>query len=151
MEQFINATVNDKRSVPFNAAGTGTIVTKDKVITGTGTLFVAELPVGSYIVSEAQDKCIKVIRVDSDTEAVLEYAFTSDLTSAAPSIIKAHQMKAKSITLVTAAANFVNGGAYTGTMEITRGGNEGSQRSDLLEPIILDSTTGATVVRILNF
>lgn len=151
MEQFINATITDKRSIPFNSAGTGTIVTKERVITGTGTLFLTELPVGSYIVSETQNKCIKVVRVDSDIKAVLEYAFASGLTSAAPSIIKAHQTKVKSITLNTSSANFVNGGAFTGTMTITKGGNEGSRRSDLIEPIIIDSTAGATTVQILNF
>ena len=96
MEQFINATISDKRSIPFNVAGTGTVVTANNVITGVGTLFLTEMRVGSYLVSEAQNKCIKVIRVDSDTKAVLEYAFTSDLASAAPGIIEAHKLKVKS-------------------------------------------------------
>lgn len=152
MEQMIYASISDKRSVPFNSSGTGTIVTHGIAIVGTGTLFTTEMRVGSYLVDLAHNECRRVYRVDSDTLAFLEIPFSNDISASAPEIIAAHQAKVKSITLSTSDSCAINGVAFTGTFVVSRYGNDRSSRSDLIEPIIVDASGGHSMkVEILNF
>jgi hypothetical protein len=151
MKQLERASVTDKRSVPFNVAGTGTVVTQGIAIVGTGTLFNTEMKAGSYLVNLATNEAIKVIRKDSDTLAFLEKAFTSDFASAAPQIIAWNKAKVKKLKLTTVAANFIDGVAYTGTFEIDKLGDDRSSRPNLIEPVILDSTAGPTIVEIIYY
>ncbi|MES2395818.1 MAG: hypothetical protein V4549_07435 [Bacteroidota bacterium] len=151
MKQFIYDIISDKRSIPFNSTGTGTVVTHGIAVVGTGTLFTTEMRVGSYLVDLANDEVRRVYRVDSDTLAFLDIAFTVDLSSVAPEIIAAHQMKVKLISLDTEDSCFVDGVAFTGVMTIPRTGNDRSSRSDLIDPIIVDASGGSMKVEILNF
>ena len=151
MKQLIRETVTDKRSIPFSSQGTGTASTRGIAITGLGTLFMTEMRAGSYLVNLDTNEANKVYRVDSDTVAFLEKPFLADITAATPKIIKAEQVKMKKVKLVTASANFIDGKAYTGTFEIDKLGDNRSGRPNLIEPIILDSTAGATIVEIVNY
>ena len=151
MKQTIYETISDKRSIPFNSAGTGTVSTRALAISGFGSIFTTEMRAGSYLVNLATNEAIRVIRVDSDTKAFLEKPFAADMTTITPQIIKAEQVKVKKIKLTTAAANFIDGKAFTGTFENDKLGNDRSSRPDLIEPIIVDSTAGATVVEIENY
>ncbi len=150
MKQLIYDTITDKRSLPFNSAGTGTIVTHGVAIVGTGTLFNTELQAGSYLVSLSQNECRRVYRQDNNTTAFLEFPFTSDLSSAAPQIISHIQMKVKEISMDTADNCFIDGKAFTGILTLPKGGNSRSSRADLLEPVIVDATGGSMQVEILN-
>jgi len=151
MKQLIRKTITDKRSVPFNSPGTGTCSTRGVAITGLGTLFSTEMQAGSCLVNLATNEAIRVYRTDSDTLAFLEKPFAADMTAITPQIIAKHKVKVKKIKLVTAAANFIDGEAFTGTFEIDKLGNSRSARPDLIDPIVVDSTAGATVVEIDNY
>ncbi len=151
MKQLTYETITDKRSVPFNSPGTGTCSTRGVAINGLGTLFSTEMQAGSCLVNLSTNEAIKVIRVDSNTKAFLEKPFLADMTAITPQIIAKHKVKAKKIKLVTAAANFINGKPFTGTFEIDKLGNSRSGRPDLIDPIVVDSTTGPTIVEIDNY
>ena len=151
MKQTIYKTISDKRSIPFNANGTGTIVTHGIAVVGTGTLFKTELQAGSYLVDLTQNECRRVYRVDSDTSAFLEKPFTSDIASSAPKIITHIQAKVKEISLDTSSACFIDGEAFTGILTLSRSGDSQSTRRDLLDPIIVDASAGSMNVSIINY
>lgn len=152
MKPMIYAAVTDKRSVPFNSAGTGTIATHGIAIVGTGTLFTTQMPVGSYIVDLTANEVRRVYRVDSDTLAFLEVAFTADIAGGTtPEIVAAFQAKMKSVELVTAGACFIDGVAFTGSKKIDKLGNDRSARPDLVEPFIIDATGQTMYVTIVNY
>lgn len=70
---------NQKVTAPFNETGTGTISTDKLGLIGTGTIFKTELLKGAYILDLPNDEYKKVVEVISDTYAILESAFTTDL------------------------------------------------------------------------
>lgn len=142
MKQNIYADITDKRSIPFNSAGTGTIATHGNAIVGVGTLFTTEMPVGSYLIDLTHWESRKVYRVDSDTLAFLEIPLTNDITlGTTPQIVTASQAKVKAISLYTAGACSINNAAFTGTLSLNKAGNDRSSRIDLIEPIIVDATS----------
>ena len=150
MKQDVFVVATDKRSVPANTAGTGTIVTFGKSIVGTSTLFKTEMKAGSYLVSETQGEICRVIRVDSDTIAFLETSFTSDLASAAPSIIKWFAANPVEINLKKVSGTpTLNGAIFTGEVKISKSSRDRSSRRDLVEPVILDASSGSVEVNIL--
>lgn len=152
MKQLIYDNITDKRSIPFNSAGTGTIATHGIAIVGTGTLFKTEMPAGSYLVDLTAWELFKVYRVDSDTLAFLEIAFTADIApGTSPEIIKAFQCKVKEISLSTAGSILLNNKAFTGSDTIGKTGNSKSSRNDLIDPIIVDATGTTLQVQIINF
>jgi hypothetical protein len=151
MKQLIRAVITDKRSVPFDSDGTGTISTYGTAIVGTGTKFSTELQAGSYLVNLATNEAIKVYRQDLDTTAWLEKPFTSDITSATPRIITKAQAKVKEIKLQTSGSCFINGVAFTGTEDYNKNGDHKSGRPNLIEPIIVDATGASMTVDIINF
>lgn len=152
MEQFVYTNITDNRSIPFNVAGTGTITTFGKAIVGVGTKFMKEMPAGSYLVNLSTWQAYRVYRTDSDTLAFLEKVFTSNISpGSTPQIIHANLAKVKSITLNTSDSIKVQNANFTGAMTITKSGNSGSDRADLIEPIIIDATGHTVEVSILNF
>lgn len=152
MKPIIFETITDKRSIPFNSSGTGTIATHGIAIVGTGTAFTTEMRAGSYLVNLAQDEVRRVYRVDSDTLAFLEVAFTSDISAGTtPEIIAAHQAKVKEISLKTSDTIQVDGAPFTGIITWSKTGNDRSARPDLVEPIIVDATGGSCDVSIINY
>jgi hypothetical protein len=150
MEQTIYEVISDKRSVPFNSEGTGTISTFGVAVVGTGTLFTTEMPVGSYLVDLDSDEVRKVVRVDSNTKAFLEKPFSADITSDAPEIVAAWQCKAKEISLETEDECEINGATFTGIVTIAKP-DIGSQRPNIVAPIIVDATGGHMNVLIVNY
>lgn len=150
MEQTIYEVITDKRSLPFNSSGTGTITTNEYAIVGTGTLFKTEMPGGSYLVDLTNDEVRKVVRVDSDTIAFLEKPFTSEFSSDTPEIVAAWQCKAKEISIETEDACEVNGAAFTGILNLVKA-DIGSQRPNIIAPIIVDATGGSMNVLIVNY
>ncbi|MBD3260367.1 MAG: hypothetical protein GF334_01595 [Candidatus Altiarchaeales archaeon] len=81
-------TVETSSPVTFSATGntsalTGTISTTGVTVNGTSTAFLTELTGRTYIVNGGNYR--RVIRVNSDTSAVIEEAFPSDLSGASVS------------------------------------------------------------------
>lgn len=151
MKQLVRAVISDKRSVPFNASGTGTITTYGIKIVGTGTLFSTELQAGSYLVNLTTNEAIKVYRQDTDTKAFLEKPFAADITAATPQIISKAKAKVKEIQLVTAGSCFIDGVAFTGTKGYNKNGDHKSGRPNLIEPIIVDASGSSMTVDIINY
>jgi len=152
MKQLVRAVISDKRSVPFNVAGTGTITTNGIKIIGTGTLFSTELQAGAYLVNLSTNEAIKVYRQDTDTKAFLEKPFSSNISvAAAPQIISKAKAKVKEIKLQTAGACFIDGVAFTGTEDYNKNGDHKSGRPNLIEPIIVDATGSTVTVDIINY
>ncbi len=138
--------ITDKRTIPFNSNGTGTIETKGSAVFGTGTAFKTEMPAGSWLVVENDDELRYVERVDSDTKAFLSQGFTSDISAGAtPSIIprKDVNVVAISIQILSGLEDgevdgevFPNGSSMTFTKE----SRDKSGKRDVIQPIIVDAT-----------
>lgn len=71
--------ITDKRSIPYNATGTGSVTTKGQTVIGVGTKFTSEMPAASWLISLSGNESAKVFRVDSDTLAFIQDPFTVDL------------------------------------------------------------------------
>ena len=152
MKPLIYVVISDKRTIPFNTAGTGTIATYGIAIVGTGTLFKTEMPAGSYLADLTNNEVFRVVRVDSDTLAFLEKAFTSDIVGGStPQIVENFKCKVKEVQLKTTGACFIEGVAFTGEKTISKLGNDRSARPDLIEPFVVDATGQTMGVTIVNY
>lgn len=152
MEQNVYAVITDKRSIPFNSNGTGTIETFGEAVVGTGTAFTTEMKVGSYLVSESQWQVRRVRRVDSDTVAFLDKPFTSNLASAAPSIIPWYSASPKMIALEVKSTDpdaLIDNVAFTGILNLDKSGNDRSSFRDIVKPIVVDASGTEMKVDIL--
>lgn len=146
---FVSST---KQTVPASANGTGTIITSGKNVTGTGTSFKTEMPVGSWLVDLSQDEVRKVLEVLSDTEAILDHAFSVDLSSAAPNIIPSKDAKPVSIAIqiVSGSGNGLIDGEvmYDGTsVSFSKDSRPQTNFNDSVDPLILDAAS--TVAQVL--
>ena len=143
---------SDKRTVPYNVAGTGTVTTHDIGIEGVGTKFLTELKQGSYLVNFATNEAIKVVQVVSDTVAYLERAFsTYILPGAAPQIVSYLYANPAEISLTIKSANAdgkINGASFSGTKNFIKQ-RDSSSGSDRLAPIIVDATGTVVEVEII--
>ena len=149
MEQMIAEVISDKRSLPYNVAGTGTVVTHGIAVVGTGTLFKSEMMAGSYLVNLSTNQAVRVYRVDSDTIAFLEKPFTVDFASATPQIIPTFASQPKLISMFSNGDYDVNGNTVTGGVTAEKTGNDRSSRRDLIKPIVIDATAGSVQIEIL--
>lgn len=152
MEQNVYAVITDKRSIPFNSNGTGTIETFGEAIVGSGTAFTTEMKAGSYLVSESQWEVRRVRRVDSDTLAFLDKPFTSNLTSAAPSIIPWYAASPKMIALEVKSTDpdaLIDNVAFSGILNLDKTGNSRSSFRDIIKPIVVDASGTEMKVDIL--
>jgi|GEM_PF-5274297 hypothetical protein len=153
MKQDVYSIVTGKQSVPANESGTGTIQTFRKAVVGTGTLFTTEMPVGSYLVKLDTWELQRVYRVDSDTLAYLDNAFSVDIAFLnVPQIIAAWDAKAKSISLAIDSTNpsgYLNNVPFTGILNIEKTGNDRSSFRDNINPVIIDGTGTQIKVNIL--
>ncbi len=136
---------NAKQTIPSTANGTGTIVTEGKHVVGTNTLFLSEMPVGSWIYSASQNEIRKVVNVIDNTKAYLSNAFTVDLVAAAPAIIHARNTNVKAISVAIKAG--LADGAIDGVtlsngtgMTFSKDGNSMKAIGDYVDPIIADGT-----------
>jgi len=120
-----------------------------QVGTGTGTLFHSQMRKGSWLVDIANDEIRVVDNVASDTEATLSNAFSSDLSSAAPSIIANTDLNIKTISVGIESGLsdgeidgivFGNGKTYV----FTKSGDGKDGFKSFIDPIIIDGT-GTTI------
>lgn len=144
--------ITDKRTVPFNETGTGTIETNKLGIIGTGTAFKTELKRGAWIVDLTNNEIRKVESVESDTYAILVSAFSTDIAAASPlDYIPAWKGNAREISIIIpltdqgGTANdwgqvdgedFPPGLPYT----ISKSSRDDSSVMDVVNPIIVDAT-----------
>lgn len=150
MKQLIYKVISDKRSIPFNVNGTGTIATHGQAVVGTGTLFTTEMPAGSYLVDLTNWEVRRVYRVDSDTLAFLELVFTNDMVPGSTAkIIANYKCKVKEISIKTSGAALLDNSAFTGELTLSKTGNSRSSRIDLIDPIIVDASGTTMQVEIL--
>ena len=149
MKQLISEVISDKRSLPYNISGTGTVETFGVAIVGVGTLFTSEMKAGSYLVDLDQNECRKVVRVDSDAKAFLEIPFTSNLASGTPQIIPWYASGPKLISVYSSGNYELNGETITGGVTAEKTGNDRSGRRDLTEPVVIDATASGAQIEIL--
>lgn len=153
--------ITNKRSIPYSAATTGTVTSTGVNVVGTGTLFIAECPPGSWFVDLAANEVRKVKSVISDTRLVLEEAFTVDLAAVAtPQVIHAKEMKAVEIEvfipLVVApggannAFGVIDGIAFpSGYVRKLSKSSKGESKRSTIDPIIVDASATVMTVSIL--
>jgi hypothetical protein len=148
--------ITDKRTIPYNAAGTGTIETAGNWVIGTGTLFTTEMPRGSWLVDESQNEIRYVESVESDTKAYISQPFSIDITAGAtPSIIHAKDTNVVSIALScpsgASADPTVDGVTFPkgNTVSFSKDSREKSGKRDLVDPIILDASATVTGVLVM--
>lgn len=145
--------ISDKRSVPFNKPLTGTIAINGDVVTGVGTFFKTELPVGSWVVDLPNWELRRVSAVDSDTQVHLFQPFSNN--TAAGSIgqaIYSKDAKAKEISLEILATNspgLLFNSSFSGIMTITKSSSDRSAIDDCIDPQIVDATGTQMKVLIL--
>jgi len=142
-----------KRTVPLSGAKTGTCITEGTIVTGTGTSFLSQMPAGSWLVDLSANEIRKVIRVDSDTSAVLQQAFTVDLASAAPDVILASDLNIVTISLSipTGGANGeIDGVTFPVGQSITfsKDSRSTSSTRDFIDPLIVDATETTMMILI---
>lgn len=138
--------ITDKRTIPFNQAGTGTLKTVGTTVLGTGTLFATEMPAGSWVVDLTQDEVRRVTRVDSNTRAYLSQEFTVDLAaSTAVDLIPRNNDRAVSISVQIPAGS--GDGEIDGqvmpegtSLTFSKDSRSHSGGRDLVDPIIVDAT-----------
>lgn len=147
--------VTAKQTVPANITKTGTAVTTGTAVQGTGTLFKTEMPVGSWLVDMSQYEIRRVIRVESDTLAYLDVAFSSNVSSAAPAIIPAD--KAKPVTISVSVPASGSDGAVdnvalaAGTgLTFSKDSRDHSAARDIVDPIIVNGT-GTTMQILIQY
>lgn len=138
--------ITGKQSLPAASTKTGTIETVGTAVIGTGTSFLTEIPVGSWIVDLAQDEVRKVIDVQSDTAATISNAFTADL-AAATALSAIHERDTNvvsiSVSIKSALADgeldglvFTNGTGLT----FSKDSRDVKAKNDFIDPIIVDGT-----------
>jgi hypothetical protein len=72
----------DQTSFEYAGSGTGSIASKDTIVTGSDTTFKQELKVGVTLIVGTQKR--KITQIDSDTSLVVETAFNSNLPPGTP-------------------------------------------------------------------
>lgn len=146
--------ITAKQTLPTNVAGTGTLSTEGINVVGDGTLFLSEMQVGSWLVDLTQNEIRKVVRVDSDTSAVLDVAFSSDLAAlTAVDVIPSSSLGVKAISVGIKsglADGEIDGEVFSNGYDITfsKDSNQATSQRDLIDPIIVDGT-GTTIISII--
>jgi hypothetical protein len=148
----VRVLTNAKSLVPFTTNGTGTIATTGKIVTGTGTLFLTEMPVGSILWNGAGEyRTVK--QVSGNLKAVLDHPFTADIgAGATPHILKPQDNNAIEIDVIFS----VLGGTITTTEDaaipnnmpvgLSKSNRQISSSIDFVSPLIVDATGGATAI-----
>lgn len=146
--------ISNKRTVPYNSIGTGTVSTNGNAVTGVGTLFTTEMPMGSWIVDLAQDEIRYIYRVESDTLAFMTQPFTVDLAALTP-LDRIPEDDAQCVSIAfsipaAAAAGEIDGVVFPAgsTASFSKDSRDRSSKRDLVDPFIVDATLTTMLVLI---
>ncbi len=163
MSETIFLLDNVKATAPLNEVGTGTIATIKLGIIGSGTLFKSELKVGSYIIDFTNNQMKRVVEVTSDTTAILESAFGTDLApSSQMDYIPAWKTNVREIAAIVPVYKQDNTTANIwGKMDnidtppgigvnFSKAQRDRSSGSDVVVPVIMDAT-GTQIFVTLTF
>lgn len=135
-------------------SGTGSVSSVGRIVTGTSSLFLTEIGGNSLyngighpstVVPHAYlfngtDEVRKIKEVISDTQLVLENAFTADLSGAAVKIVPESRTMQMSIVLIS--GTVVVDGVTLSTNEFTGWGYASSDNARTLDPCVIDSQSG---------
>lgn len=144
---------NEVATAPRNQAGTGTIETNKLGLIGSGTVFKTELARGAFIVDLTNGQVVKVAEVISDTYAILEDPFTTEISAGtALDYIPAWKGNAREISYITpvyqqdnttenswASADGVPFAPGT-SFNPSKVQRDRSSGADVVRPVILDAT-----------
>lgn len=142
--------------VPFATAKTGTVSTLGTKATGVGTFFIAEVPQNSILWNSAHE-WRKALRIISDTEMVLDSAFTTPLSANAVMILPFNEQKSTETDVV-----FVGGDGVIVTTEeadipaglvvnLSKANRERSAEIDMVPCCVVDSTGTDAVITLIRF
>lgn len=68
--------------VPASTTWTGTVSTNGTTVTGSGTAFLTEIQRGAWLWNKAQHEVRRVVDIVSDTEMIIDRAFSAELSGA---------------------------------------------------------------------
>ena len=137
---------NAKDSIPRSTALTGTITSLGNAISGSGTDFQAELEIGTFIVSLAQNEVRRIIEIDPNTQyAEIDSPFTVDITVAIALIaVPLADVALRELSLLNQGAvdGEVEGSTFTVNQAITWNANDSDARGQhgFIEPKVADAT-----------
>ncbi len=149
----IYKSITEKSTIPFNVTGTGVAITNGIGVVGTGTKFKSEMPAGSWIVDLANDELRRVVKCESDTEAYLDYSFSTDLSSGALEIVP---QKSTSICVLSIEAVdgdcFIDGETFPEGKIVTgsKDGRDGNSLKDFIDPFIIDPDGNSMLIFMLR-
>jgi hypothetical protein len=152
-----------KATAPRNEVGSGNISTNKLGLIGTDTLFKTELLKGAYIIDFNNDELRKVVDVISDTYAILESAFTTDIPDGSVmDYIPAWKSNVREIAYIIPVYKQDNTtendwGVVDGTDvppgvgdNTSKAQRDRSSGSDVVAPVIMDAT-GTQILVTLTF
>ncbi len=135
-------------------AGTGTVTSVGRIVTGTGTLFLTEIGgnslygglgnpstavQGAWLFNNSNE-VRQIKEVISDTQLILEQAFTVDLSGASVKIVQPSRTKQFSFVLIS--GTVVVDGVTLATSEMSGFGDTAANNRYTLDPIVIDTTSG---------
>jgi len=138
-------TLTSTDTLPLSRTVTGTVTanTTNKIVTGTGTAFLADIGGGDYLYDATNDQLRKVNYVNSDTELILYAPFTVALTGAT---VKTTKGNARQISVAASGGDIVIVDSYGNTSAIKDGSSLTPEPLGLrgVEPFIVKATSAAT-------
>lgn len=157
------ATVNYKNSstisitgsvqtVPAFVAPSGDTITvsadEPKMVVGTGTTFLADLKIGSWILDLSNKEVRKVVRIISDTVCEIDYAFSNAVSGATFRYIPPSRYKG--INVYFSATGSIDGVATVADQNYPfqkgSSGLKSSASSDFIAPLVIDPGAGTATV-----
>jgi hypothetical protein len=149
MHEIIDSIDNEIDTIPRSVLATsGTIdsVNDNRLIIGTGTVFLTDFVGGDWMFVAAKSEVRQIERVESDTELYLKEPFTgAALSGATYRFVKDNLARLIMISWLTDAAGAVdiNGSTFPASASNTWGKSkvERSSASTRLDPVVFDSRT----------
>lgn len=135
-------------------AGTGTVSSVGRIVTGTGTLFLTEIGgnslyngignpstvvEGAYLFN-GTDEVRRIKEVISDTQLILEAAFTANLSGSSVKIVAESRTKQFSFVLIS--GTVIVDGVTLATSEMSGFGDTAANNTYTLDPIVINATSG---------
>ena len=139
---------NEIDTIPRSVAATGTITSaNNRLIVGSSTLFTTELQEGDWIFISGQSEVQKVVNIVSNTELVLQDAFTTPLSASAFKSVPKNQYTMISWLIDTAGTAEIDGNVFPASASATvENFTVRDGRASLVDPIVMDTTTNSNVI-----
>lgn len=138
---FNQTDFSSANTLPLSETKTGTITSEGTIIRGSSTKFLTQLSAGfSYIFANGEVR--KVTGVISDTKAVIETAFSSNVSGVA---LKTTQQEYSKVVVAISGSSIVNPKINKSTISVTNANliMESNIDGRGVEPLVVDSNGGA--------